>query len=71
MFLLVLPETTEPDAQGLLDKISEEQASMAVPEAFGELRPHLSFGLACWGKGDDMRTLLRKALDGLPGSDVS
>ncbi|MCB1784685.1 MAG: diguanylate cyclase [Chromatiaceae bacterium] len=65
VFLLVLPETVSEDAEALLEKIRGEQDSIVVPEAFGDLRPRLAFGLACWAKGDDMRTLLRKALNGL------
>ena len=56
LFLLVLPETTEADARGLLDKIAGEQDSMLLPESYAEMRPKLAFGLACWKKGDDIRT---------------
>lgn len=66
-FLLVLPETNEADARGLLDKIIAEQDSMRLPEPYDDLRPQLAFGLACWAKGDDMRTLLRKAVNDLRG----
>ena len=62
VFLLVLPETTEADARRLLEKIASEQDSMDLPESCGDIRPQLTFGLACWKKGDDMRTLLRHAL---------
>jgi diguanylate cyclase (GGDEF)-like protein len=65
VFLLVLPETTEEDARGLLDKIAAEAHNMPLPEAFGDLLPGLSFGLACWQKGDDVRTLLRRAVQDL------
>lgn len=65
LFLLVLPETAVEDARGLLDKIDAEQGSLQLPEPYDDLRPQLAFGLACWGKGDDMRTLLRKARDNL------
>lgn len=68
IFLLVLPETTDADARHLLDKVGGEQAAMALPEAYGQLRPRLSFGLACWRKGDDVRTLLRSALNDLRGA---
>ncbi|MDJ0740259.1 MAG: diguanylate cyclase [Gammaproteobacteria bacterium] len=64
-FLLVLPETSETDARGLLDKIVNEQGTMRLPEPYDDLRPQLTFGLACWSKGDDMRTLLRRANDDL------
>ena len=65
VFLLVLPETTETDAQQLLEKIASEQQGMVMPESCGNLRPQLTFGLACWKKGDDMRTLLRQTLSDL------
>jgi GGDEF domain-containing protein len=65
VFLLVLPETTEADASGLLDKVAAEQDGMQLPESCGDIRPQLTFGLACWQKGDDMRTLMRHALDAL------
>jgi diguanylate cyclase (GGDEF)-like protein len=65
IFLLVLPETTETDARVLLEKIGNEQEGMALPETYGQLRPRLTFGLACWQKGDDVRTLLRTALNDL------
>lgn len=65
IFLLVLPETTEQDARGLLDKIANEQEGMKMPESLGDTRPKLTFGLACWQKGRDMRTLLRDAVDDL------
>jgi diguanylate cyclase (GGDEF)-like protein len=67
IFLLVLPETVEADARNLLDKIHAEQHSMHLPEPYSELRPPLAFGLSCWHKGDDMRTLLRGALEDLRG----
>lgn len=65
IFLLVLPETTLADAKGLLEKVAREQGSMVLPEACGDMRPKLTFGLACWKKGDDMRKLLRDALNDL------
>ena len=64
-FLLVLPETTAADARGLLEKIAAEQHTMLLPNEAPEIRPGLSFGLACWKKGDDMRTLLRSAVQDL------
>jgi diguanylate cyclase (GGDEF)-like protein len=65
VFLLVLPETTETDARGLLEKIAREQHTMLMPGIPSDQRPRLSFGLACWQKGDDMRTLLRSAVEDL------
>jgi diguanylate cyclase (GGDEF)-like protein len=71
VFVLVLPETTEADAKALLDKITHEQDAMNLPDSYVDLAPKLGFGLACWKKGDDIRTLLRSALDDLrEGSGV-
>jgi len=67
VFLLVLPETTAEDARRLLDKIASEQHTLLLPDS-PETRPQLSFGLACWQKGDDRRTLLRSALRDLQQS---
>jgi diguanylate cyclase (GGDEF)-like protein len=64
VFLIVLPETSEADARGLLDKVASERTTMLMPDA-ADQRPRLAFGLACWGKGDDMRTLLRSAVENL------
>jgi diguanylate cyclase (GGDEF)-like protein len=68
IFLLVLPETADSDARNLLQKIHDEQHGMQLPEPYSELRPPLSFGLGCWQKGDDTRTLLRSALEDLRGN---
>ena len=65
LFLLVLPETAELDARGLLEKIRAEQDALELPGPYKDLRPRLLFGLGCWHKGDDMRTLLRRTLDDL------
>lgn len=65
LFLLVLPETNGTDARRLLAKIAAEQDGMLLPELCGNVRPRLTFGLACWTKGDDMRTLLRHTLNDL------
>lgn len=65
VFLLVLPETTEQDARGLLDKIATEQQTLLLPTSPADERPVLRFGLACWQKGDDLRTLLRSAFGAL------
>jgi len=65
IFVLVLPETGQQDTDGLVEKISNEQTNMPLPEGLEELRPTLSFGTAYWQKGDDMRALLRRATDEL------
>ena len=68
IFVLVLPETGEQETNGLVDKIRNEQAAMLLPEPFDKIRPSLSFGVAYWQKGDDMRTLLRRATSELAGT---
>jgi diguanylate cyclase (GGDEF)-like protein len=65
VFLAVLPETGIEDARGLIDKINAEQQAIALPEGYDATHPILSFGVACWQKGDDMRTLLRSTLQDL------
>lgn len=62
VFLAVLPETTEEDARGLVEKIASEETAMLLPDCSPDKRPRLAFGIACWAKGDDQRTLLRGAL---------
>ena len=42
-----------------------DDRALELPAPYGDLRPRLSFGLGCWHKGDDMRTLLRRTLDDL------
>lgn len=65
VFLMVLPETQKEDAQGLIDKIIAEKRSIQTPTDTQETQTQLSFGLACWQKGDDMRTLLKQVLEDL------
>jgi diguanylate cyclase (GGDEF)-like protein len=65
LFLLVLPETGEQEARGLLDKLASEQDSVVLPPEYQDLQPRLGFGLGCWKKGDDARTLLRQAVQDL------
>jgi len=65
MFILVLPETEQADAEGLVQKIQAEQDSMLLPEPFSGIRPQLSFGIGCWHKGDDLRTLLKQVTQNL------
>lgn len=69
VFLAVLPETTETDARGLVEKIAGEESAMLLPDRSPDARPRLGFGVACWSKGDDQRTLLRGALRDLGADD--
>ena len=61
IFLLVLPETEQADARGLVSKISSELSDMQLPPPLEGVKPVLSFGVGVWQKGDDLRTLLRSA----------
>jgi diguanylate cyclase (GGDEF)-like protein len=69
VFLALLPETNEVDARGLVAKIAGEEASMLLPDCSPDKRPRLGFGVACWSKGDDQRTLLRAASRDLGAED--
>ena len=65
IFILVLPETERPHAEGLVEKIRAEQPGMLLPEPFSGIQPVLSFGIGDWHKGDDLRTLLRQVTENL------
>lgn len=67
IFLLVLPETEQKDAQGLVTKITAELSDMELPPPLENIKPILSFGVGVWQKGDDLRTLLRSASQDLAG----
>jgi len=65
IFVLVLPETGQEETDGLVEKINAEQHNLLLPDGFEELHPTLTFGTAYWHKGDDMRTLLKRATEQL------
>jgi diguanylate cyclase (GGDEF)-like protein len=65
MFLLVLPETEEAHARGLVRKIQDEISGIELPHPLNGIQPLLGFGLGVWRKGDDLRTLLRSATQDL------
>ena len=65
IFVLVLPETEKQHADGLVQKIQDELPGLQLPQPFEGIQPVLSFGVACWQKGDDMRTLLRQVTQDL------
>jgi len=70
-FLAVLPETGEDEVRALADKIHaglDEEAGAADHPLTGVA---LSYGLACWQKGDDARTLLRRATSGIGEADLA
>jgi len=65
IFLVILPETTRPDAQQLINKIQADLDKLQLPSPLQDFAPALEFGLGVWEKGDDMRTLLQAALSDL------
>ena len=61
-FVLVLPETTKEDAETIASKINEAVNELTVTGENGdevELIP--LFGVTEWTKGDDTRSLLKRA----------
>lgn len=63
-FMAVLPETSEEDARLLADKI--HAGLVEASETGGPLTGlSVSYGIASWQKGDDARTLLRRATTGI------
>lgn len=70
-FLAVLPETGDEEVHALADKIhaglNEEVGDADHPLA----GVALSYGLACWQKGDDARTLLRRATSGVGEAELA
>lgn len=70
-FLAVLPETGDDDVRALADKIHAglvEEAGAADHPLTGI---SLSYGLACWQKGDDARTLMRRATTEIGTADLA
>lgn len=56
-FILVLPETSEDDAQKLVEKLSGQLRRLPGAATPGDV----SFGVAAWRKSDDASGLLRRA----------
>lgn len=68
LFLLLMPETTQDDAEKLLQQIVQECREGALSE-LGELGenpvPELTIGVASWEKGDDPQRLIQRTLETL------
>lgn len=64
-FMAVLPETAETDAHQLMDKIHAGLQEVGADAASPLHGLALSYGIASWQKGDDARTLLRRATVGI------
>lgn len=63
-FLAVLPETSEAEAHQLMDKIHATLKDVGADPGSPLHGLALGFGIAAWHKGDDARTLLRRATVG-------
>jgi len=61
IFLLVLPETEQTDAGGLVHKLGSELGTLEFAPPLNAIKPVLSFGVGVWHRGDDLRTLLHSA----------
>lgn len=71
-FLAVLPETGEDELQALLDKIQSSLSETVEANAKHPLaQVSLDYGQAVWQKGDDARTLLRRASHGIDAPDLA
>lgn len=64
-FMLILPETSTEDANMILNKIKNEFATAALPDAIAHLTISLNLGIAEWQKGNDGRLLMKRTLDAL------
>jgi diguanylate cyclase (GGDEF)-like protein len=60
-FLVVLPETGEPEAQAVLDNLAAGLDALHLPGPLAEAQLSLHFGSATWQRGDDARSLLLRA----------
>ena len=63
-FMLVLPETDEPAAQRLAQKLRQRLRNLTLPEG-GTLAMDVAMGLSQWQRGDDAGLLVRRAREQL------
>lgn len=70
-FLAVLPETGLADARLLADKIRAGLQEQASDHGNPLAALDVHFSMAAWRKGDDARTLLRRARDGLAETEAA
>jgi len=70
-FLALLPETGDDDARLLADKIHASLDEVSGNADHPLTGVTLSFGMASWRKGDDARTLLRRATHGIGAADLA
>lgn len=67
-FVIVLPETTESEAQKLFSGIASETTSIELPED-EKNAVSMNFGLAEWQKGNDPKRLVERASQVLNQAD--
>ena len=65
LFLLVMPETSEEDAQKLLQQIVEECRAGALKDLGDQPVPELAIGVAGWVKGDDPQRLITRTIESI------
>jgi diguanylate cyclase (GGDEF)-like protein len=66
LFLLLMPETSEEDAESLLQQIVQECQDGALKDlGEGDPVPLLQIGVAGWTKGDDPQRLITRTLESI------
>jgi diguanylate cyclase (GGDEF)-like protein len=63
LFLLLMPETSQEDAENLLQQIIQECRDGALTELEDSPNPELAIGVAAWEKGDDPQRLIQRTLE--------
>jgi diguanylate cyclase (GGDEF)-like protein len=64
-FIIILPETSLPHGNDLMDKVLDDFSQLSLPARFAADALALRFGLAEWHKGQDARLLMKQALTNL------
>jgi diguanylate cyclase (GGDEF)-like protein len=65
LFLLVMPETSEEDAEHLLSQIVQECRDGALKDLDEDPTPVLEIGVAGWSRGDDPQRLITRTIESL------
>ena len=64
-FLVVLPETSETEAQEVESNLRAHRNALRLADEFGAATVDFRCATATWQRGDDARTLLRRASESL------
>jgi diguanylate cyclase (GGDEF)-like protein len=67
-FLVILPETGEAEAREVADKLLAAAELPSLPEPHAKVALQLRYGVASWQRGDDSRTLRRRAVADAEGN---